>query len=176
MSQTDENSYESKEPVTKNSSGNANGLMRAKAIREDFGAVKSMWMLAMNSKLLVSYLATLYLKKYDKILDDEERRIRNRVEPVVFYSSLAGKMLTFSLVSKISFIRSLPFNPIRDVGLVLSALATLTIFDSAGIIYYWPQIEGIVWKAFEKEKEDSVDLYKDSFLSPLKIFYYKNFI
>jgi len=136
----------------------------------------------MYKSLVTSYRLTLdnflllYLKKNEDQLSEEIKKERDTAEKVILSTSLAGKGFSlFYMVTRLSFLNSLPFNPLRDLQVFVISYFALVLADSIPISLYWPKFEPYIMK-FNPTGENRADLFANSTMSPIKLYYYKKWI
>ena len=121
------------------------------------------------------YLVWLYYDKFDSLLKDEDRHLRDQAEHMVFkwnfcLKALSLGLLTFTLARKRPYSRGA--NIVMDCALLYGTSYCFLLSYVVGVYNAWPLYEKLAKKMIKSKLR--VDIEKDTTqLDDFKIKYYK---
>lgn len=122
------------------------------------------------------YLIWLFYDKFDSLLNNQERELRDEAEHTVFKWNFLMKSLSFGLLvftlarPRKSF--SKPTNIMLDILMVYSTSYAFLLSYVVGVHQAWPMYEKLAKKMIKSGKR--IDIDKDvTLLDDFKIKYYK---
>ncbi|EAR96133.1 transmembrane protein, putative (macronuclear) [Tetrahymena thermophila SB210] len=142
---------------------------------QDYMRMKFYQFKAQNA--LMDNFQLLFLKKYDKLLTEEEKTIRKKCDYLIQTTSTVANFGSFFFIlSNLSVTQEIRFNPIRDFKVLVGGVALMFALRGAGILYMWSQCENMYFRIYPKiNLDEQVDFYAENINNNFKIFLYRYF-
>mmetsp|Transcript_7626 Transcript_7626/g.8582 ORF Transcript_7626/g.8582 Transcript_7626/m.8582 type:complete len:166 (+) Transcript_7626:33-530(+) len=124
-----------------------------------------------NSRILMKCFLSLYDNRYERELTLRLKNKRNEAENVIFFSSLGGRVLGLSYLTKQLF-NGRKFSPIRNISALCVTFGAMYLLDTVPLALYWHHFEDTLIKRDDGE-EYTEDPYAVANLSSFKVWYYQ---